>query len=39
MKWNNGICPKTINYASKSKKTAHIVATFKINAYLCTVVQ
>ena len=29
MKWNNADYPKTINFASKTKKTAHNVATFK----------
>ena len=39
MKWNNAYCPKTINFAPKTKKTAHNVATFKIISYLCGVVQ
>ncbi len=39
MKWNNAYYSKTINFASKTKKTAHNVATFKIITYLCGVVQ
>ena len=39
MKWNNADYPKTFNFASETKKTAHNVATFKNNTYLCGVVQ
>ena len=39
MKWNNADYPKTFNFASETKKTAHNVATFKIISYLCGVIQ
>ena len=38
-KWNNAIWLKMTNFALNIKKTAHNVATFKINSYLCAVIQ
>jgi hypothetical protein len=37
-KWNRALCLISNNFAHKSKKTAHNVATFEINTYLCHVV-
>jgi hypothetical protein len=38
MKWNNDNRLKSTNFAPKTKKSAHNVATFKKFAYLCPVV-
>ena len=37
MEWNNPVSWICIIFASKIKKSAHNVAVFKINYYLCIV--
>ena len=37
MKWNNPVSRNCIIFAPKIKKSAHNVAVFKINYYLCIV--